>query len=175
MGASVDVTNLPISHHFALNVKGCNIINQKMPFSVGFFRITALFLLILGCANARQEIDNELDSEIQVLQKVKEKLAGKNYKDLADMMDTDKDGKLTNTEMKNGLCSLTGNTELDEIANDELDLLFDNLKDDDGNIDVSGSQVTDRLGDFVFPLIVRFGIPLAVRLAVPLAINALTG
>ena len=57
------------------------------------------------------------------------------------MMDTDKDGKLTNTEMKNGLCSLTGTTELDEIANDELDLLFDRLKDADGNIDVSGESI----------------------------------
>ena len=33
--------------------------------------------LLTGCANASQDIDNELDSEIQVLQKVKEKLAGK--------------------------------------------------------------------------------------------------
>ena len=33
--------------------------------------------LLTGFANASQEIDNELDSEIQVLQQVKQKLAGK--------------------------------------------------------------------------------------------------
>ena len=57
------------------------------------------------------------------------------------MMDTDKDGKLTNTEMKNGLRSLTGTTELDEIANAELDQLFDRLKDSDDTIDISGESI----------------------------------
>merc|ERR1711974_329465 len=97
-----------------------------------------------GSSNASQDIQDELASEIQVLQQVKQKLKDLGPKDLADMMDTNKDGKVTNTEMKNWLCSLTGTTELNEIVNAELDLLFDRLKDADGTIDVSGYQVTDR-------------------------------
>merc|ERR1711974_229219 len=92
-----------------------------------------------------QDIQDELASEIKVLQQVKQKLKGLGEKDIADMMDTNKDGKVTNTEMKNWLFSLTGTTELDEIVNAELDLLFDHLKDADGTIDVSGYQVTDRV------------------------------
>merc|ERR1711974_89209 len=98
-----------------------------------------------GSSNASQDIQDELASEIQVLQQVKQKLKDLGPKDLADMMDTNKGGKVTNTEMKNWLCSLTGTTELDEIVKAELDLLFDRLKDADGTIDVSGYQVTDRL------------------------------
>merc|ERR1712212_205353 len=137
-------------------------ISSKMNKFVGLILPAAFILILLGFTNANEEIDNILEEELEVLKLVKQKLAGKSDAELAAMMDQNGDGKLTKNELKEGLVDLTGNAELDDIANDELDLLWSHLADSNGVIDLSGGGVTDRLFGAALGLALKYGVPMAI-------------
>jgi len=94
-------------------------------------RFTALIVtivtlsLILGC-NASTKFVQGIDSEIEQLQQVRDKLEGKSVEELVAMIDTNGDGRVTKNELKNFLVTLTG-AELDDIGNAEIDVLWNKL------------------------------------------------
>jgi len=146
-------------------------------------RFTALIVtivtlsLILGC-NASTKFVQGIDSEIEQLQQVRDKLEGKSVEELVAMIDTNGDGRVTKNELKNFLVTLTG-AELDDIGNAEIDVLWNKLGLEETINVAEVKGATDRI-PFVACInllitAVQMGIPIATAVkdhSIPKAIAA---
>merc|ERR1719153_1917286 len=101
-----------------------------------------MVLFLSGYANSEQIADG-VEEQIALLQKIGQKIAGKSDLEVAAMMDTNGDGKLAKDELKQGVVDLRG-TELDGIASEEIDMVWENLL---GSEDVVDLQDEDEVSD----------------------------